>query len=75
LAILAGFEADVAVAALAAFVDLIVLALDRPPEEGPTTGADLAAVIAVLPGFLGANVTQALLLGLGQAVGPDGQAR
>ena len=50
--------------------DLNSLALDGSPEERPAAGADLTAVVAVLPGRLGAHVADPVaggngLLGVG----------
>ncbi len=57
LAALPRLQVDLAVLALGAEEDLVVLALDSAPEEGSTAGTDATAVVAVLAGLLAADGT------------------
>ena len=53
-----GLAVDDALAVEVANEDLVVLGLDRPPEESPTTWANLAAVGSVFAGWLTADLNE-----------------
>ena len=67
-------EVDITVFTLGAEEDFIVFALHSAPEEGPAAGADPAAVIAVLAGFLLAHVALEIVRRQIVPLGHRGQA-